>query len=329
MRIAVIGGTGHIGSYLTPRLVNAGHSVVCVSRGLKEPYRQHAAWRTIQRVEMERAAEEAAGSFGERIASLDAQVVIDLTCYRLESAVQLVGALRGRIEHLLHCGTVWVHGHSIEVPRTEDEPRKPFGEYGQRKAAIEAYLLHEARVSGFPVTILHPGHLVGPGWAPINPAGNFNPEVFSVLLQGRELSLPNIGMETVHHIHADDVAQGFVKALERRSMTLGESFHIVSPAALTLRGYAERIAAMFGRSAQLRFLPWEEWRKDISEKDAAVTWDHIAHSPNCSIAKARTLFGYSPRYTSLEAVYESLEWLIERGIVRLDTNSSLLNRSIR
>jgi nucleoside-diphosphate-sugar epimerase len=46
-----------------------------------------------------------------------------------------------------------------------------------------------------------------------------------------------------------------------------------------------------------------------------VTWDHIAHSPNCSIAKARKLLGYEPRYSSLEAVRESLDWLIEQRIV--------------
>jgi nucleoside-diphosphate-sugar epimerase len=47
-----------------------------------------------------------------------------------------------------------------------------------------------------------------------------------------------------------------------------------------------------------------------------VTWDHIAHSPNCSIAKARTLLGYEPHYSSLEAVRESLDWLIGQGLVR-------------
>jgi nucleoside-diphosphate-sugar epimerase len=320
MRVAIIGGTGHIGSYLTPRLVQAGHSVVCVSRGLKQPYRKHAAWKVIERAELDRAAEEVAGTFGESIAKLDAQVVIDLTCYRLESAEQLVEGLRGQIEHLLHCGTIWVHGPSVEVPTTEEAPRRAFGDYGERKAAIESYLLREARRSALPVTILHPGHLVGPGWNPVNPAGNFNPEVFSTLLGGREIQLPNIGLETVHHVHADDVAQSFVRAMARRSVAVGESFHIVSPAALTLRGYAERIGAWFGRPAQMQFLPWEEWRKGVSEREAAVTWDHIAHSPNCSIAKARSLLGYEPRYTSIEAVQESVDWLIEQGTVRTEAN---------
>jgi nucleoside-diphosphate-sugar epimerase len=313
MRVAIIGGTGHIGSFLTPRLYDAGHSVVCISRGLKEPYQQHPAWQAIERVEIDRAAEEAAGNFGERIAKLDAEVVIDLTCYRLESAQQLVEALRGRVGHLLHCGTIWVHGPSVEVPTTEAAPRTAFGDYGIRKAAIEAYLLS---VPELPVTILHPGHLVGPGWAPINPAANFNPQVFSSLLQGSSIQLPNIGMETVHHVHADDVAQCFVRAMERRSAALGESFHVVSPAALTLRGYAERVGAWFGQPAKLEFLPWEEWRQGATERDAAVTWDHIAHSPNCSIAKARIRLGYEPRYSSLEAVHESLRWLIDHGAVK-------------
>jgi nucleoside-diphosphate-sugar epimerase len=311
VRVAIIGGTGHIGSYLTPRLFDAGHNIVCVSRGVKKPYQDHAAWRSIQHVEIDRVAEEAAGNFGESIANLDAEVVIDLTCYRLESAQSLVEALRGRVGHLLHCGTIWVHGPSVEVPTTEVAPRKAFGDYGQRKAAIEAYLLTET----IPVTILHPGHLVGPGWAPVNPAANFNLEVFSKLVSGKPIALPNIGMETVHHVHADDVAQCFVQAMDRRSNALGQSFHVVSSAALTLRGYAERVGEWFGRPAQLLFLPWEQWRSEVSERDAAVTWDHIAHSPNCSVAKARTQLGYEPRYSSLEAVRESLSWLIEHNLV--------------
>src|SRR5205807_1895255 len=86
---------------------------------------------------------------------------------------------------------------------------------------------------------------------------------------------------------------------------IAENFHAVSSAALTLRGYAERMACWFGRKPRLKFLPWEEWRVNFSEKDAAVTLDHIAHSPNCSIEKARSLLAYAPEYSSLDAVQES------------------------
>jgi nucleoside-diphosphate-sugar epimerase len=60
-------------------------------------------------------------------------------------------------------------------------------------------------------------------------------------------------------------------------------------------------------------LPWEEWKTTVSEEDATATWDHIAHSPNCSISKAQRLLGYEPRYSSLEAVQESVKWQIDNN----------------
>ncbi|GAB4515733.1 MAG: SDR family oxidoreductase [Anaerolineae bacterium] len=317
MRVVIIGGSGHVGTYLVPRLVAAGYEVINVSRGQRQPYHTHGAWRSVRQVVMDRQREEAAGRFGERIRAMEPDVVIDMICFTLESARQLAEALRGQVMHFLHCGTIWVHGPTVVAPVTEEQPRRPFGEYGIQKAKIEAYLLEQARRHGFPATVLHPGHIVGPGWVPLNPQGNFNPEVFSKLARGEELTLPNIGMETVHHVHADDVAQAFMRAMARRSVAVGESFHVVSPAAVTLRGYAESVASWFGRQANLRFLPWEEWRKTVSEEEARATWDHIAHSPNCSIEKARRLLGYEPRYSSLEAVYESVRWLVDHELIMI------------
>jgi nucleoside-diphosphate-sugar epimerase len=315
MRVVIIGGSGHVGTYLVPRLVAAGHQVIAISRGQRAPYQPHGAWAAVREIALDRAAEEAAGSFGQRVRELEPDVVIDMICFTLESARHLVEALRGQVQHFLHCGTIWVHGPSVQVPTTEEQARRPFGAYGIQKAEIEAYLLGEARRNGFPATILHPGHIVGPGWAPLNPAGHFNSQVFAQLARGAELALPNMGLETVHHVHADDVAQAFMQAMANRSSAVGESFHVVSPAALTLRGYAESVAAWFGQEARLRFLSWEEWRATVSESEAGATWDHIAHSPNCSIAKARRLLDYQPRYSSLQAVYEALGWLIAHGDV--------------
>lgn len=303
MRVVIIGGSGHIGSYLTPRLAKAGCEVVCVSRDQRQPYVEHEAWQMVEFAKLDRTAEEAQGTFGSKIAALEPEVVIDLTCYTLESARQLVDALRGRIEHFLHCGTIWVHGPGIEVPTTENQPRRPIGDYGVRKAAIEEYLLNGV----FPATVLHPGHLVGQGWTPLNPAANFNPKVFEDLAQGNEITLPNFGRETLHHVHADDVAQAFMKAMANRANALGESFHVVSPKAVTMIGYAESVAAWCGREARIRFQSWETWSASVSEKEARTTWDHIARSPNCSIEKARRLLDYNPRYTSLEAIREALQ----------------------
>jgi nucleoside-diphosphate-sugar epimerase len=315
MRVVIIGGSGHVGTYLIPRLIEAGYEVVNISRARREPYQAHGAWRSVQQVSADREAEDAQGAFGQRVRDLEPDVVIDMICFSLASAQHLVDCLRGRVQHLLHCGTIWAMGHSVEVPATEEMPRHPFGDYGIQKSAIQDYLLDQARRQGFPATVLQPGHIVGPGWIPINPAGNLDPNVFTRLARGEELTLPNFGLETLHHVHADDVAQSFMQAMANHSMSVGEAFHIVSPAALTLRGYAESVARWFGQAANLTFVPWEQWRKTVSGEYAAQTWDHIAHSPNASIAKAQRLLDYRPRYTSLQAIYESLQWLIGQGMV--------------
>ncbi len=53
----------------------------------------------------------------------------------------------------------------------------------------------------------------------------------------------------------------------------------------------------------------------VGANAAQATWEHIARSPCHSIDKARTRLGYQPRYTSLEAVKESVTALIAAGKV--------------
>jgi nucleoside-diphosphate-sugar epimerase len=65
-RIVVIGGSGHVGTYLLPALVERGHKVLNVSRGTASPYREHATWEAIEHVAVDRKTEEAEGRFGAR-----------------------------------------------------------------------------------------------------------------------------------------------------------------------------------------------------------------------------------------------------------------------
>lgn len=308
MKVVVIGGTGHIGTFLIPRLVEAGHEVVVVSRQQRSPYQTNEAWQKVKMVTLDRQRLEQEKRFGQAIADLAPQLVIDLICFDVDSARHLVDALQDKAEHLIHCGTIWVHGYKVETPSEEWHKKRPVGEYGIRKAAVEEYLLNEVDQSRLAVTILHPGHIVGPGWNPINPLGNLNRQVFSDLANGKEVLIPHLGLETLHHVHASDVAAGFMLAVQHRHTASRQSFHIVSEKAMTCRGYAEAIAELHGQKAKLRFVPWEEFANSVSEDDARVSWDHLVHSSSCSIEKARRLLNYTPEYTSLEAIEESLRF---------------------
>jgi nucleoside-diphosphate-sugar epimerase len=313
-RVVVIGATGHIGSYLVPRLVRAGYDVVALSRGERGPYHEAPEWRSVERVSADRDAEDDAGTFGDRVAALRPDAVVDLICFTPESARQLVDALRPARPLLVHCGTIWVHGPAARVPVTEDEPRTGYGDYGVGKAAIEALLHRETLAGGVPSIVLHPGHISGPGWPVITPAGNLDPQVWRRLATGEPLPLPALGLGVLHHVHADDVAQAFERALTRPA-AIGASFHVVAGQAMTLRGLAAGVAAWFGREPVLEFTGWPEFERQAGAEQAQITREHTARSIAASIDRARDVLGYSPRYSTLEALHEALTALVASGQV--------------
>lgn len=310
MRIVVVGGTGHIGTFLIPRLVGAGHEVVSISRGRHPGYADDPAWRRVEQITADREAEDRAGTFPDRVAALRPDAVVDLICFTVDSAAALVERLRGTDAHLLHCGSIWRAGPSWKLPVTEENATPPFGEYGIAKAAIATMLKAETRAGGLATTSLHPGHIVGPGWHPIGPLGNLDPAVWRTLSAGEPLDVPGLGTEFMHHVHADDVAQAFQAAVEHRDAAAGEDFSVVAPSALNVRGFAHLAASWFGRTAELRPVTWDAFR--AADPDAAETsWQHLVRDHYFSIGKARTVLGYAPRYEPEDAVLESVRWLIE------------------
>ncbi len=68
-RVVVIGATGHIGTYLVPRLVRGGHEVIAISRGTRDPYHASLEWASVRRVMADRDAEDEQGTFGTKIAA--------------------------------------------------------------------------------------------------------------------------------------------------------------------------------------------------------------------------------------------------------------------
>ncbi len=311
-RVVVIGATGHVGSYLVPRLVRAGHEVIALSRGTREPYHASPQWNLVTRLTADREAQDAEGTFGVLVAALRPDVVIDLICFTAASAQQLLDALRPSRPLLVHCGTIWVHGPALRVPVTEDEPRTAYGEYGTGKAEIEALLHRETLAGGVPAVVLHPGHISGPGWPVITPAGNLDPAVWTSLATGRPLPLPDHGLGVLHHVHADDVAQAFERALSRPA-AIGASFHVVADQSMTLRGLATGVARWFGREPVLDFVDWAEFDRRVAPEHAEATRQHTFRSITASTARARQVLGYAPRSGSLEALHEALTWLVANG----------------
>jgi nucleoside-diphosphate-sugar epimerase len=196
---------------------------------------------------------------------------------------------------------------------TEDEPRTAYGEYGTGKAAIEALLHREWRSGGVPSVILHPGHISGP-WPSITPAGNLDLDVWRRLATGEPVALPDLGLGVLNHVHGDDVAQAFELALARPE-AIGSSFHVVAEQAMTLTGLASGVAGWFGREPVIELVDWAELERRCGAEHAGASRAHVERSIAASIDRARAVLGYRPRFTSLDAMCESLRHLIATGQV--------------
>ncbi|WP_439693129.1 NAD-dependent epimerase/dehydratase family protein [Curtobacterium sp. SP.BCo] len=318
MHIVVIGATGHIGTFLVPRLVRAGHRVTALSRGTSTPYSDAPEWAQVDRVVVDREQEDRDGTFGARIAAMRADAVVDLVCFTLSSARALVDALRGSDTHLVHCGSIWRAGVSHVLPITEEHSSPPFGEYGVQKDAIARMLKHETAEGGVVTTSLHPGHISGPGWVPIGPLGNLDTTVLTRLSAGTPIEVPGLGAETMAHVHADDVAQAFQLAVEHRDTAAGEDCFITAPTALTVRGYAHLAASWFGQEARLHSVSWDRFRETTAPEHAGASWEHLSRSQVFSTEKARRVLGYEPAHTAEATVLDAVRWLVEHGEVDVE-----------
>lgn len=312
MKTVVLGGSGHIGSYLIPKLVKANYHVICVSRGKNKPYTNDIIWKEVEYLLLDR---QKTSNFEQTIASLNADIVVDLINFTLKQTKSITNALRyTNLSHYLYCSSIWAHGRATILPITEEQPKFPLDEYGRQKAQSEAYLHELYKQENFPETVIMPGQISGPGWSIINPTANDDILIFDKIRRGVEIAIPNFGMETLHHVHADDVAQAFYKAITHKKNALGESFHAVGNNSITLLGYARAMYHWFNQQENIKLLPWTKWCNYTKNKALIdKTYYHIARSGYYSIEKGKNLINYYPQHTILETIKESVTYMLEQN----------------
>ena len=150
---------------------------------------------------------------------------------------------------------------------------------------------------------------VAPGGNDTNPGTLEKP--FATLGRAHQAARKAAGREAVTVF----VREGTFYLPETLILTAEDSGTKAAP--VVYRAYEKEQAVISG-GIRLKDLTWEPYQNGImkatvSAGDSAATWDHIAHSPCCSIDKAASLLGYRPRYSSLQGVCDSVEWLKLHG----------------
>lgn len=315
MKVLVLGGTGHIGSYLVPRLIRDGFDVTATARTPEPKYALSTmGWDKVKWILCNRREEEKNGTWSKRMAEIEVDAVIDLIAYSKEQNDMMVDAFKGRVSHFIHCGSIWAYGPSLRVPHLEHFPRQPQSDYGKNKTIIENDLMALHLRENFPATVIHPGHISGRRWMPIDPQGAIaGTEIYANLANGREVRLPERGSVPMHHVHGDDVAQVFELALLKPTDSIGQVFSAVSPYALTMKGCCRAVAGIFGMEPNIMYCSLEDLKDHPSYN---CIKGHVEESVVASTEKAERLLGYHPRYTTEDIYAECIEHMIEIGSLK-------------
>jgi nucleoside-diphosphate-sugar epimerase len=132
--------------------------------------------------------------------------------------------------------------------------------------------------------------------------------VFERLKRGEEIVLPYLGLNTLHHIHSYDLSQIILACIEKQDIANGEAFIAVAEQAMTLKAICENLYEYYGKEPNLRFVEWQEFLETVGEKNAADTYDHVFHSPCCTVEKAKRLLGVEIKYSIMDIFLEYIEF---------------------
>ncbi len=302
MKVLVIGAMGHIGSYLVKELVNNGCEVYAVSRGNRMPYGyDESIWKNVKIVNASR--EELVASDIFETERFDA--VCDLVSFSVEQVSTLVDKLTHG-EFFLHIGSIWTYENKIYMPLDEKHPLNSVGAYGKGKGEIQEYLFSLVKEKRLRACVVHPGHISGKEWTPINPQGNLDESVFLKIMRGEEIVLPFYGLNTLQHVHSADLAALITACLMQSDKSNGEAFISVAESCMTMRAICEEMYRHFSHEPNIRYVSEAEFLETVGENNYAASMDHILHSPCCTCQKAISLLGVKPKYSIMDIYYEYL-----------------------
>ena len=238
-----------------------------------------------------------------------------MICFDPEAGAQLVDALRAARPLLLHCGTIWVTAPPAarRSPRTSRARRT--ANTGPARWRPRPTCLRRARRAR---VILHPGHIVGPGWPVITPLGNLDGTSGGDPGRRRAAPLPDLGL-------------GVPAPCARRRRRAGVRAR-AHPAAgdrreLPRRGRAgDDARGLAGAprrgSAGRRTSSSSSWAESASASAASTRTPPAstsgAASPRASSAPGRARLR---ALTSLQALEEAVRWLAADGQADVDVLS--------
>ena len=198
------------------------------------------------------------------------------------------------LRRFVHISSSCVYGHTDGVI-SEETPPAPDTPYAISKLASEHYARFFHGYYELPLVILRYFNSYGPGEHP-GKYRNVIPNFFKLALEGSPLPVTGTGEETRTFTFVSDVVDGTINAaLEEKA--IGECFNISSDNEIRIKDLAQKINALTGNKAGVRFTQRRKW-DSIRRRFA-------------SFNKAKEILGYQPRVNLDEGLRLTYAWFLE------------------
>lgn len=305
MKVLIIGGTGHVGAFLTRILLDQGHEVIIGSRG-KTATPTHSSIEGARFVTCDSAVAESMNALAQ---SEHFDAVVDFP----GTAWTVWNAFKDRAHHVIACGSMWMYGCPRVIPTPEETQGKCMFDIYEIRYAQIADMIRESLSHKAAFTAIMPPNISGPGRMPLDTLGGRSADVHHAGMRGETVYLPDGPEASICPCDAYDLASLFALAINNRVQAAGQIFNGGTEQALTATEYVNTLAEIYGTQIPIEYVAWNTYKNDISPS-IGHWWHFYAHM--CpDISKAKKLLGYKPRYTSQEAMCRAVRWAQRIGIL--------------
>ena len=308
MKILVTGGAGFIGSNLCARLLNEGHSVLCVDNLITGSTHNiaslcnHPQFHYIEQDVTQPFSFEADAIF--HLASPASPVgymahPLETILVNSQGTYQMLQAARKQHAMFLISSTSEIYGDPLEHPQTESywgnvNPIGPRACYDESKRLGETLTMEFYRQYQLNARIVRIFNTYGPN-SQIND-GRMIPNFVTQALKNEPLTIYGDGTKTRSICFVSDLVDGLMRAMFQPG-TAGEVFNLGNPEEHTVLEYAHTIIRLCGATSPILY---ESSRIDDPER----------RRPD--ITKAQQVLGWQLQVDMEEGLKRTIEWFRSR-----------------
>lgn len=288
-KVLIFGGSVFIGKAVAESYVQNGDEVYVLNRG------NHPIPDGVKHIEADR---NNSGQLSLALSNMEFDIVFDGSSYRPDQTCIAVDVLKGYTGHFIHLSSASVYSDEI-MPYTEKALRgtsKSWGEYSTNKYNCEEILFSEWKESKFPITILRPFYVYGPG-------NNLDREsyIFSRLLSNRTIVVPAMGEPVIPFGHIDDLCKG-IMMVSQNNKCFGEAYNVSGNEHISFKEWIEVCAKVVDVKPKL-FLT-----NTVSTCYKARDWFPFRDvSMFGSCEKIENDTGFKPQYSIFEGLKQTIE----------------------